>query len=329
MPRREPPVSGSDLANLRASGLTDRTILANGVRTEYDGAKLAAMLNRPRGSNLCLGSGLVFPYRDLAGTVNCFARVRPLMPRVRDGKAIKYEQPKDTPMRAYFPAESLEKLRDATKPIALTEGEKKALALSQLDLSPPFDLASIGLGGVWCGCRKNAAGGHDLIDDLNAITWTDRDVYIVFDYDQKATTRRDVDSARRRLAKALREAGAREIYNVELPAGPEGAKQGVDDFLLANGTEAFQQLVEQAKPVPAKVLTLMTQAAGRTDAANAQRLVAKFGDDVRWVGPWKKWIVWDGQRWKLDQALVIDLKAKDVAADLFAEIAAAIREHSE
>lgn len=322
MARIKPPVWNHDLENLRAAGLTDATILVNKVRTEFDSGKLAAILNCGPGSTACLG-GLVFPYRDLAGEVNCFARVRPHHPRTRDGKPIKYEQPKDSPMRAYFPAGSLEKLRDAGEPIYVTEGEKKALALSQLDL------AVIGLGGVWCGCKRNEAGSHDLIDDLAAIEWSGRTVYITFDYDTKPETRQQVAGAARRLAKALRAAGADEVYAVELPPGPAGAKQGVDDFLFAQGAEAFHKLVEQAQSVPAKVLTLMTQASGRTDTANAQRLVAKFGDDVCWVGPWKKWIVWDGQRWKLDQALVIDLKAKDVAADLFAEIAAALRERRE
>ena len=81
------PVFAEDLANLRASGLTDATIRANGLRTQ--------------------GGALVFPYCGLDGIVNCFARRRPHVPRVIDGKAVKYEQPKGSPLRAYFPAGSL------------------------------------------------------------------------------------------------------------------------------------------------------------------------------------------------------------------------------
>lgn len=239
MPKANPPklpLCAKDLENLRASGLTDDIIRANGLYTEYDSAKLAAILNRGAGSNCCLG-GLVFPYRNLEGTVNCFARVRPHMPRVRDGQPIKYEHPVGESLRAYYPIASLATLRDGQSAIYITEGEKKALALSQLGL------AAVGIGGVWCGCKK---GTEELIEDLAVISWPGREVYICFDYDQKPKTRQDVEAARNRLAKALKAAGAAEVYKVELPPGPDGAKQGVDDFLVLNGAEAFQQLVEDA-----------------------------------------------------------------------------------
>src|SRR5438309_1966628 len=98
-------VHGEDLENLRASGLTDSTIRANRLRTEYESKKLADILNRDPTANCCLG-GLVFPYPDLDGNENCFARVRPHVPRVRDGEPIKYEQPVGESLRAYFPAAS-------------------------------------------------------------------------------------------------------------------------------------------------------------------------------------------------------------------------------
>jgi hypothetical protein len=215
------PVCDFDLENLRASGLTDATILAAGVRTE--------------------GNALVFPYRDLNGQVDGFVRKRLHVPRLdRDGKSVRYEQPAGTPLRAYFPPASLGHLRDRESAIFVTEGEKKALALSQLGL------AAVGIGGIWCGCKP---GTEALIDDLVGIPWADRVVYIVFDWDEKETTRRDADAARRRLSRALRSAGAGEVYTVGLPPGPNGTKQGVDDFLAANGADAFAELVEKVIPV--------------------------------------------------------------------------------
>ena len=74
MPITQLPISKSDLDNLRASGLTDATIRANQLRTK--------------------GDALVFPYRDLNGAVNCFARFRPHVPRKIDGREAKYVQPK-------------------------------------------------------------------------------------------------------------------------------------------------------------------------------------------------------------------------------------------
>lgn len=220
MPKRPPlQVDKADLANLRESGLTDATIRANKLRTEK--------------------RELVFPYRDLDGTVNCFARCRPHKPRVIDGKPVKYEQPKGTPLRAYYPAASVPMLRSGSAPIYITEGEKKALALSQLKL------AAIGIGGIYSWKKK---GTDELIDDLLDIVWEGRDVYIVFDYDAKPDTRLQVDGARRRLAKALRVAGA-EVYSIELPPGPNGAKQGVDDYIVAHDAAAFHGLVERAEPI--------------------------------------------------------------------------------
>lgn len=310
------PVYGKDLENLRASGLTDATIRANGLRTESDPAKLATILNRGVGSNACLG-GLVIPYRNLVGEINCFARVRPHVPRVRDGEPVKYEQPVGELPRAYYPHASLPNLRDGSTSVYITEGEKKALALSQIGL------AAVGIGGVWCWKKK---GTEKLIDDLAAIAWQDRVVSICFDYDRKAETRRQTGGAARRLARALRNAGAKEVYAVELPPGPAGAKQGVDDFLVANGPEAFHTLVEHAQPAP--ILNdyyPLTKVAGRTDANNAIRFGARYADVTRWVGPWNKWLIWDGTRWKMDQSLAIELKAKDIAAGLFSDIAEALR----
>lgn len=43
-----------------------------------------------------------------------------------------------------------------------------------------------------------------------------------------------------------------------------------------------------------------TQKFHRTDMGNIQRFEAKFGEDVRYVYPWKKWIVWNGKRWEVD-----------------------------
>jgi phage/plasmid-associated DNA primase len=82
---------------------------------------------------------------------------------------------------------------------------------------------------------------------------------------------------------------------------------------------------------PAQVQTdyqALTQAEGRTDANNALRLVEKYQDDVIWVGAWDKFLLWDGTRWKIDQMLAIDLKAKDIAAGIFDEIAALVREEN-
>jgi len=38
-----------------------------------------------------------------------------------------------------------------------------------------------------------------------------------------------------------------------------------------------------------------------TDVANAEKLVALYGTELRYVVEWGKWLVWDGKRWVLDE----------------------------
>jgi putative DNA primase/helicase len=56
---------------------------------------------------------------------------------------------------------------------------------------------------------------------------------------------------------------------------------------------------------------------GRTETANAKRLVAAHGKDIRWVEPWSCWLVWDGRRWAIDLQRAIDSKAKEVAEEIW------------
>lgn len=291
MPKIPPKVDDHDLLNLCESGLMDTTIRANGLHTK--------------------GDALVFPYRNLDGKANGFVRIRPHTPREINGKQVKYEHPKGMLPRAYFPVASLAMIRNGESPLYVTEGEKKAIALSQLDL------AAISISGVWCWKVKD---NDELIPDLAGVNWNDQDVYIVFDYDRKADTRRQVDLARRRFAKALRVAGVKEVYNVELPSSRNG-KQGVDDFLTVHDASAFYELVRAAKPVPTCTRLLRIEA-GRTDSSNGVRLIDRFANDVRWIGTWDKWLIWDSQRWKVDQELRIEAYAKQVANHLWKELTA-------
>lgn len=66
----------------------------------------------------------------------------------------------------------------------------------------------------------------------------------------------------------------------------------------------------------------------RTDLGNAERLVARFGDDIRYCPLLKSWFVWDGQRWTLDETGQVHRLAKQTARDILGESAIA-REHGE
>jgi putative DNA primase/helicase len=56
-----------------------------------------------------------------------------------------------------------------------------------------------------------------------------------------------------------------------------------------------------------------------TDIGNAERFAAQHGADVRYCYAWKKWIVWDGRRWRVDNSGEIERRAKLTARSILAE----------
>jgi putative DNA primase/helicase len=38
------------------------------------------------------------------------------------------------------------------------------------------------------------------------------------------------------------------------------------------------------------------------DHGNAERLIELYGEDLRYCHPFRKWLVWDGKRWAVDEA---------------------------
>lgn len=56
-----------------------------------------------------------------------------------------------------------------------------------------------------------------------------------------------------------------------------------------------------------------------SDLGNAGRLISQHGDHLRFCGPWGKWLVWDGTRWKPDDTYEILRRAKAVARKLWEE----------
>ncbi len=56
----------------------------------------------------------------------------------------------------------------------------------------------------------------------------------------------------------------------------------------------------------------------RTDLGNAERLVARHGDDLRYCHPWQRWLVWDGRRWRPDDSGEVDRRAKETIRELLA-----------
>lgn len=80
------------------------------------------------------------------------------------------------------------------------------------------------------------------------------------------------------------------------------------------------------KPEPAGDSIPLRIPSGRTEAANAKRFVNRFGQNVRWVDPWQKWLFWDGRRWQIDERRQLDTFAKQLTESLWQQAATEARQ---
>lgn len=77
-------------------------------------------------------------------------------------------------------------------------------------------------------------------------------------------------------------------------------------------------LWKQSRPI----VNLLEDVSRRTDNGNATAFITAFGHVVRYVPTWRKWLVWDGKRWRMDDdsSAVTDL-ARRFAYALWDELA--------
>lgn len=193
--------------------------------------------------------GFKIPYFDFTGAQTAFYRVRYLedtrtgFTKVTNAKPLRYAQPPETLNEVYMPPLCpWDKIaKDVTKAIIITEGELKAAAACHAGF------ACAGLGGVWC--FKSNAQGLRLLPWFTKVEWEGRIVYIVYDSD--AANNMEVLRAEIALCRRLLELGA-EPVPVRLPA-IEGAKTGLDDYLVAMGAKSLDALLQSAQPYSAAV----------------------------------------------------------------------------
>jgi hypothetical protein len=226
------PLARQHVADLLKSGLSNATIRACGFRS-LEGKAVGVALNW-KGGGEEFDACLAFPFFDRHGKHTGFTRLKPDRPRMeeRDGKVrpIKYEQPKDTPVRPYFPPPAWPMIDDAAQPLLITEGEKKAARAVQ------EGFACVGLTGVSCWSRKEGKTRR-LHPDLEALPLKGRTVYVVFDSEDNSDVTREAEA----LARALRGKGA-SVGILRLPR--EGAdKVGLDDYLVKHTADELRALM--------------------------------------------------------------------------------------
>jgi putative DNA primase/helicase len=277
---------------LTASAITPEVARARGYRSVDTKAHLESIGVAKAGRNV---PGLLVPLHDKHGEVWGF-QYRPDVPRLNGtGKPIKYETPVKQRNGIDVPPGVGPLLDNPTVPLFITEGTRKA------DAAACAGLACVSLSGVWSWLGTNPSGGKTALADWHDIALNGRPVLLAFDSD--VMIKPDVRKALERLAGYLTSKGAKIGY-LHLPHGGDG-KTGLDDYLAAHTVDELWTLVRldppevddaQARESAPQVATDDDQG----DLANARCLVAKFGDQLRYVVPWRKWLCWDGARWAPD-----------------------------
>jgi Domain of unknown function (DUF3854) len=117
-------------------------------------------------------------------------------------------------------------------PVILTEGEKKAGCLLSIGY------AAIALPGIYNGYRKET---QRLTAELEFFATLGRQFRICFDFETKPKTLNDIYISTSKLGKLLKRQGC----NVQVICLP-GPDKGVDDFIVAQGAEAFPPLYHEA-----------------------------------------------------------------------------------
>jgi hypothetical protein len=256
-PRHRAELLPHHRAELLKSGLSDAQIKACGIHSVVNPKTVRDILNW-RGGAERLGACIGFPYFSPLGKPLGYCRLKPDRPRIDSkGKVIKYESPRGKSSHVYYPPQVRDALDRPEIALFITEGEKKAAKAAQ------EGFACLGLGGVWgwmkprptflcrqCskGKRRKCRGGRcgkkfgerELVDELAAIAFDGRQVFVCFDSD--AATNPQVRLAEKELGEALRLRGAK-VKVVRLPQGPGGEKVGLDDYLVSHGAEAFDALL--------------------------------------------------------------------------------------
>ena len=292
------------ITELQASGLTDETILASGIRSETSHAALRQILNWPKMPKR-MASGIVFRFRDTDGNLNGYARFKPDAPRKdRNGKPIKYESPRGQPNRVFIPPGTVAALAELLAMLLITEGEKKSLAADQAGFP------CLGLVGVF-GWKD--AKHERLLPELELIEWRGRKVVIVFDSD--IATNPNIADAESRFAAQLVNRGAI-VRVVRLPDGPNGEKMGLDDFLVMHGIDKLWELINAAEPPDAVDSGTAKSNASQLDAmTEAKRMVAESAthkegrEELQRLHSYREaWWWWTGTHYREESDSDLDAK---------------------
>ena len=81
-----------------------------------------------------------------------------------------------------------------------------------------------------------------------------------------------------------------------------------------------RKLIE-ADPVLKEELQRASRQFKLSELGNAERLVARHGNDIRFCHEWGKWLIWSGTHWQIDLTGEVERCAKETIRNMYAEAA--------
>ncbi len=271
------------------------------------GLKMSDLMAERNGNGHVAGNGhaqpeTVFEYRDESGKLRYQAVRKP-------GKRFLQRQPAEGGGWTWN-LQGVERIlyrlpellaSDVAETVFITEGEKDCEALRRLGL---VATCNSGGAGKWRDEYSEALRGR------NCVILPDADTPGKKHGEQVAASLHGI---------------AESVRVLELPdLQPKG---DVSDWLQAGGTaEALRKLVDStgewepgAEPEPKPAASGWEPRF--TDVGNGQRLARAHGRDLHYVESWKKWLVWDGTRWKTSGGGAVVERAKDTIRGLYLQAA--------
>jgi putative DNA primase/helicase len=124
---------------------------------------------------------------------------------------------------------------------------------------------------------------------------------------------------RERVEAELRVAAERSGLLEADGAGQIGAT--IESGLKAGALEPRHPEPGHGAPGPLATATAEREAHHRTDVGNAERLAARYGHELRYLHPWREWLVWDGRRWARDRSGELVRRARETIRALYSESA--------
>ena len=80
-----------------------------------------------------------------------------------------------------------------------------------------------------------------------------------------------------------------------------------------------KQLIENDPELKAELMQQIPKEFKLTEIGNAERLVSKHGNDIRFCFEWGKWLIWTGTHWQIDLTGEIERMAKETTRSIYSE----------